>query len=65
MTFGERLKALREKRGWTQKKLAQLSGLTQDWVCRFETGERLPSFERLVGLRKALGVSWNMLLGKP
>jgi transcriptional regulator with XRE-family HTH domain len=57
MTFAERLKQLRESRGWSQGHLAQAAGLTRDGVAHLEQGRRKPAWETVQALAKALGVS--------
>lgn len=56
LTFGQRLRQLRESRGLTGNALAQLAGMKQQTVWRLETGERTPSLESLRALARALGV---------
>lgn len=63
MEFAKRLKKLRLKRGWTQQKLADLTGLTQSHVCNLEVGRNQPVLSTLHKVRAALGCSWNTLLG--
>lgn len=43
MTFGIRLKKIREKRGWQQWKLAEALGVEQATVSRLENDEWEPS----------------------
>jgi transcriptional regulator with XRE-family HTH domain len=51
------LKELREAKGWTQKQLAEVSGLSQQAIAHWELGDREPSATSLFGLCQALGVS--------
>lgn len=60
VTFGERLRALREERGWTQRELAERSGVPFPTVCNHEQGRRNPSWPQAVKLAKALGVSLDV-----
>jgi transcriptional regulator with XRE-family HTH domain len=39
MRPGEVVKAARARKGLTQMEVAQRAGVTQQWVCRRETGE--------------------------
>jgi len=56
MLFADKLLAMRLARGWTQKQLADASGLRQQTVAKWELGERIPSFEAVLALCNALGV---------
>lgn len=61
--LGERLKALRKSRGWTQENLAEVSGLTRSHISRLERGDiELPSRARLLRLADALGTTADDLL---
>jgi putative transcriptional regulator len=55
--FGSRLKALREAKGWSQGDLAEASDMSQNGISQLETGRRQPSWEIVLKLSKALGVS--------
>lgn len=61
--FGERLVALRQKRGLTQVQLAEASGLTQRAISYYETMPGHPVAPAIVALAKALRVSSDALLG--
>jgi len=57
-TFGNRVREMRLRLGWTQKDLALASGLTQSAIGNYESGQRVePSGQALVGLAEALKVS--------
>jgi transcriptional regulator with XRE-family HTH domain len=51
------LKELREVKGWSQKQLAEASGLSQQAIAHWELGDREPSATNLFALCRALGVS--------
>ena len=52
--FGMRLKELRERRGLTQEKLAELAGVSRAYLSRLEMGLHDPPLSRLRALAKAL-----------
>ncbi len=54
--FGQVLRALRQERGWSQEKLAELSGCTRPYVSYLETGKYSPTLSMLFQLARALGV---------
>lgn len=54
---GERLKELRELRGWTQADLAELSSIDQSKISRWERGQYKPGVDDIFRLADALRVS--------
>ena len=46
-SFGQRLRELREDRGWTQTKLARVVGLKRTYLSEIESGKRNPSLLNL------------------
>ena len=59
----ERIKALREARGWTQAELARRINITLNGVNSWEQGLSMPSPACLVDLSKVFSVSTDYLLG--
>ena len=59
----ERIKALREARGWTQAELARRINITRNGVNSWEQGLSMPSPACLVDLSKGFSVSTDYLLG--
>lgn len=59
----ERLRNLREARGYTQDDLAELIGTTRLQIYRWESGKHDPPSEAVAALAKVLGVSSDYLLG--
>jgi tetratricopeptide (TPR) repeat protein len=57
---GERLRAERERAGFTQRELA-FDGCTAAYISRIETGDRVPSLQILRELGRRLGVSPDYL----
>ena len=63
---GNTIKTLREKKGYTQKQLADLLFLSDKTVSKWETGKGIPDVSLLEPLAKVLGVSVGELLrGEP
>lgn len=52
-----RIKALRARRGWTQKKLAEAAGISHGYLARLETARQDPTLGTLEKLAKALKVT--------
>lgn len=51
MDFGEKLKSLRNQRGWTQPEAAEQVGIEQSYLSKLENGKSLPSpevFDRIL-----------------
>lgn len=61
--IAEKIKALREARGWTQADLARKLGITRNGVNSWEQGLSMPSPACLVDLAKVFSVSTDYLLG--
>ncbi|MFO7893957.1 MAG: helix-turn-helix transcriptional regulator [Longimicrobiales bacterium] len=61
-TFGERLRELRDRSGFTQGELAARAGLNRVTIARYETGEQMPRYSTLVALADALGRPVDQLL---
>ena len=59
----ERIKALREARGWTQAELARRMNITRNGINSWEQGLSMPSPPSLVDLAKLFSVSTDYLLG--
>lgn len=59
----ERIKALREARGWTQAELARRMSITRNGVNSWEQGLSMPSPACLVDLARLFSVSTDYLLG--
>ena len=57
----ERIKALREARGWTQAELARRLSITRNGVNSWEQGLSMPSPACLVDLAKLFSVSTDYL----
>jgi transcriptional regulator with XRE-family HTH domain len=63
-TFGQRLKAIREKRGWSQSELAERAGVPYETIYRVERGtHQEPRVSIAAKLALALGVSLDVLAG--
>lgn len=59
----EKIKKLREARGWTQAELARRLGVTRNGVNSWEQGLSMPSPACLVELAKVFSISTDYLLG--
>ena len=59
----ERIKVLREARGWTQAELARRMNITRNGVNSWEQGLSMPSPACLVDLARLFSVSTDYLLG--
>jgi transcriptional regulator with XRE-family HTH domain len=56
MTFGEKLRELRESKSLSRVALAASSGVSFGTICGYETGRRLPALAASLQLARALGV---------
>ena len=58
MTFGQRLKELRQAKNMTQSELAEKTGISFAYVSKLETGTKSPPRENIIiALVKALGIN--------
>jgi transcriptional regulator with XRE-family HTH domain len=60
--LGERIRQLREQRGWSQEGFAHEGGLGRSFAGAIERGEKDVRLSTLTKLAKALGVSLSQLL---
>lgn len=63
LVTSERIKELRQARGWTQADLARRLGVTRNGVNSWEQGLSMPSPASLVDLARLFSVSTDYLLG--
>ena len=61
---GRNVKRIREKKGLTQERFAELSGFSQQYISGLEQGRRNPTIITLYELASALGAS-HMDLVRP
>ena len=54
--FGKNLRTNREKKGFSQEKLADLSGLHRTYISDVERGERNISLENIQKIADSLGI---------
>ena len=58
----DRIRQLRESRGWTQSELSKVLGITRSSVNAWELGISVPSTQYIVELAGLFGVSTDYLL---
>ena len=62
--FAVRLLQLLDEVGMTQKRLAQLTGLTQESISRYVCGDRIPRADLAMKIADVFGVSVDYLCGR-
>lgn len=62
MTWREKVIALMEERGITQKQLSTLSGITESSISRYLHNTKRPRMDIVVNIAKALNVETSYLL---
>lgn len=62
--LGTKIQNLMQRRGLTQKQLAELVNVTEVSMSRYISGERDPSVETLANIATALHTTTDFLLGK-
>jgi transcriptional regulator with XRE-family HTH domain len=63
LNIGEKIRKLRERRDWTQKKLAEKVGINHSVFNRIESGERKVRSDELSRIAEVLDVTPAFLLG--
>jgi transcriptional regulator with XRE-family HTH domain len=62
LRFGNQVRKLREERGFSQEKLAEISGMHRTYLGGIERGERNVALCNILRLSRALGVHASDLL---
>jgi len=62
--LGGRIRSLRQRRGWTQLRLAEEVGLHRSFIADVERGSRNISILNLLHIATALGISLAELLAR-
>ncbi|SHJ64647.1 helix-turn-helix domain-containing protein [Desulfofundulus thermosubterraneus] len=62
MELSQKLKKLRQARGFSQTKLAEISGVSQSFIAYLEAGTKQPTVRILRKLAAALNVPASVLL---
>jgi len=64
--IGKRIRALRERKGWTQYELGEKAGIDPKYLGSIERGEVNVSVGKLCGIAEALGVEvWELFFPLP
>lgn len=63
LDFGERLRALRKEKGYTQKVIAEKMNVSQNTVVRWENNYKFPKQNNLIQLSRIFHVSLDYLVG--
>ena len=62
-TFGERLRRVRQERGWLQRELAEKTRMCQALISEYERNTKFPNYWHFVELAVRLDVSLDYLAG--
>ena len=62
MTFGKKLQALREEKGYDQAKVCELLKIEQSTLSNYENERRIPKPDMLIKIAKLFDVSIDYLL---
>lgn len=63
--FGRRIAAARKYRGYSQKEVAELVGVSQPTYSDYENGKTLMGLDNFARVARALNVSADWILGLP
>jgi len=64
MALGERLRELRDKKGYTQRELAKILKIGSSTLAMYEVNKRQPDLETIAIFADFFGVSTDYLLGR-
>ncbi len=64
MSIGDNIKQLRLEKGLTQKRLSELTGISEVMISQYERGIRTPKNKNLKKIAYILDMSGNRLLGE-
>ena len=59
--FGNRIRALRKKQGWTQVEMADLLAMDRSYLSEIETGKKDPSLTMLQSMAAGLSITISKL----
>lgn len=62
--FSTNLKFIREQRGLSQNKLAEIVGVNQTTIARWEDDNRTPNLDNAIDVAKAFNIPLPVLIGK-
>ena len=62
--IGRNIAILRKRRGLTQEKLAEKTGLSQNFIARLETGSKNPSIDTIEAIANAIGCDIEEIVRK-
>ncbi|MFN8487933.1 MAG: helix-turn-helix transcriptional regulator [Caldilineaceae bacterium] len=60
--FGEKLRALRNRNGFTQKQLGDLLGVTRVYIVQMEQGQKIPNAAMILKIADIFGVCIDKLM---
>ena len=63
-TIGDRVRELREAKGWTQDDLSEAAGIHRVTIAKYEAGKVEPKSTSLARLASVLGVEAGFLVGE-
>ena len=61
--FGERLKNIREEKGYSQEEVAKMIGASKATMSKYENNINPPKMELAKAIAKNLNISFNWLIG--
>jgi len=62
MTLSEKIMNLRKKNGWSQEELAERLDISRQSVSKWESGESIPTLEKIIKISEIFDVSTDYLL---
>ncbi len=60
--FGEKLRVLRKRRGFTQEQIGELLAVSRPYVAKLERGEKMPNAPMIIKIADIFGVTADQLM---
>ena len=64
MTIGELIRHTRKEKGMTQKQVAEICGMADSAIRKYESGSQTPKLRTIQRIAAALGVEWTVSVHK-
>ncbi|MDD2620800.1 MAG: helix-turn-helix domain-containing protein [Syntrophomonadaceae bacterium] len=61
--FAQRLKEIREERGWSQEDVGRMAGLSKATISKYEAASHPPKLIHATAIAEALNVGFSYLIG--
>lgn len=64
LSIGQAMRKARKSKKVTQEELAEITGYSQNVICKWETDKQMPKIISVIDIADALGVTIDELVGR-